>query len=183
MASWRARGVVDPRGRVDESWANSAGGFGGEPGAVQYVGRYLVVRKSDSKHELPSPPMSSSWILSMRSLRPAPVMLAASIRFAQKSPPAGDALSIVVKVCNVGPQETSVARALRTPSIGALEEPTTMLSVHRDRDLRMWRCDRTDSSPCALQMLIVRWWTQRHDYGPAEWLWRRMTYGSLRPRP
>jgi uncharacterized protein len=31
----------------------------------------------------------------------------------------------------------------------------------------------------ALQMLFSRWWLSRFAYGPAEWLWRTLTYGKL----
>jgi uncharacterized protein len=33
----------------------------------------------------------------------------------------------------------------------------------------------------ALQVLFSRWWMERYRYGPAEWLWRSLTY--LRPQP
>jgi uncharacterized protein len=29
-----------------------------------------------------------------------------------------------------------------------------------------------------LQMAGSTWWLRRFEFGPAEWLWRRMTYGS-----
>lgn len=31
----------------------------------------------------------------------------------------------------------------------------------------------------ALQVLFSRWWLSRYQYGPAEWLWRVLTYGNL----
>jgi uncharacterized protein len=31
----------------------------------------------------------------------------------------------------------------------------------------------------ALQVLFSRWWLSRFDHGPAEWLWRKLTYGEL----
>jgi uncharacterized protein len=31
----------------------------------------------------------------------------------------------------------------------------------------------------ALQMLFSRWWLGRFAYGPAEWLWRALTYGEF----
>jgi uncharacterized protein len=31
----------------------------------------------------------------------------------------------------------------------------------------------------ALQMLFSRWWLGRFAYGPAEWLWRALTYGKI----
>ncbi len=33
----------------------------------------------------------------------------------------------------------------------------------------------------ALQMAVSRWWLRRYRFGPAEWLWRSLTYG--RPMP
>ena len=30
-----------------------------------------------------------------------------------------------------------------------------------------------------LQMLFSRWWLGRYAYGPAEWLWRAFTYGTM----
>jgi uncharacterized protein len=33
----------------------------------------------------------------------------------------------------------------------------------------------------ALQVLLSRWWLARFRFGPAEWLWRTVTY--LRPQP
>ncbi len=32
-----------------------------------------------------------------------------------------------------------------------------------------------------LQIAFSRWWLERYLYGPAEWLWRSMTYGRLQP--
>lgn len=31
------------------------------------------------------------------------------------------------------------------------------------------------------QVPISRWWLARYQYGPAEWLWRSLTYGTLQP--
>ncbi len=31
----------------------------------------------------------------------------------------------------------------------------------------------------ALQIPVSRWWLRRHNYGPLEWLWRRLTYGTI----
>lgn len=33
----------------------------------------------------------------------------------------------------------------------------------------------------ALQMVISRWWLGRYAYGPAEWVWRALTYGERPP--
>jgi uncharacterized protein len=33
----------------------------------------------------------------------------------------------------------------------------------------------------ALQILLSRWWLRRFRFGPAEWLWRTLTYGKLQP--
>ena len=33
----------------------------------------------------------------------------------------------------------------------------------------------------AAQAVLSRWWLQRYRFGPAEWLWRSMTYGRLQP--
>jgi len=33
----------------------------------------------------------------------------------------------------------------------------------------------------ALQIAFSRWWLRRFRFGPCEWLWRSMTYGSLQP--
>lgn len=30
-------------------------------------------------------------------------------------------------------------------------------------------------------MLVSVWWVGRFRYGPAEWLWRSLTYGSAQP--
>ncbi len=32
-----------------------------------------------------------------------------------------------------------------------------------------------------LQVLLSMWWTRRFRFGPAEWLWRTLTYGKLQP--
>jgi uncharacterized protein len=32
----------------------------------------------------------------------------------------------------------------------------------------------------ALQVLFSRWWLRRFSFGPAEWLWRIVTYGPRR---
>ncbi len=32
-----------------------------------------------------------------------------------------------------------------------------------------------------LQLLISLWWLKRFRFGPAEWLWRTLTYGKLQP--
>ena len=32
-----------------------------------------------------------------------------------------------------------------------------------------------------LQIPFSRWWMQRFQYGPAEWLWRSLTYLKLQP--
>jgi len=34
-----------------------------------------------------------------------------------------------------------------------------------------------------LQVLFSRWWLRRFSFGPAEWLWRIVTYGPRRTRP
>ena len=31
----------------------------------------------------------------------------------------------------------------------------------------------------AIQIVISHWWLKRFQFGPMEWLWRGMTYGSL----
>jgi uncharacterized protein len=33
----------------------------------------------------------------------------------------------------------------------------------------------------AVQMAVSRWWLSRAAFGPAEWLWRMMTYGRRVP--
>lgn len=33
----------------------------------------------------------------------------------------------------------------------------------------------------ALQILLSLWWVRRFRFGPAEWLWRTLTYGQLQP--
>ena len=32
----------------------------------------------------------------------------------------------------------------------------------------------------AVQLPFSAWWLRRFRFGPVEWLWRRLTYGSLR---
>ena len=32
-----------------------------------------------------------------------------------------------------------------------------------------------------LQVLLSVWWLPRFRFGPAEWLWRTLTYGKLQP--
>jgi uncharacterized protein len=32
-----------------------------------------------------------------------------------------------------------------------------------------------------LQVLFSRWWLARFAYGPAEWVWRALTYGTMPP--
>jgi uncharacterized protein len=32
-----------------------------------------------------------------------------------------------------------------------------------------------------VQVMFSRWWLARYQYGPAEWLWRSLTYGALQP--
>jgi uncharacterized protein len=32
-----------------------------------------------------------------------------------------------------------------------------------------------------LQMLFSAWWLRRYRYGPVEWLWRTLMYGSPQP--
>jgi uncharacterized protein len=32
-----------------------------------------------------------------------------------------------------------------------------------------------------VQVMFSRWWVPRFQFGPAEWLWRSMTYGTLQP--
>ena len=34
---------------------------------------------------------------------------------------------------------------------------------------------------CFLQMLLSRWWLSRFRFGPVEWLWRSLTYGTAQP--
>ncbi len=31
------------------------------------------------------------------------------------------------------------------------------------------------------QVLLSVWWVRRFRFGPAEWLWRTLTYGKLQP--
>ncbi len=33
-----------------------------------------------------------------------------------------------------------------------------------------------------IQLYTSRWWLTRYQWGPAEWLWRKLTYGSLQPQ-
>ncbi|MFQ5777077.1 MAG: DUF418 domain-containing protein [Terriglobia bacterium] len=33
----------------------------------------------------------------------------------------------------------------------------------------------------AFQILLSVWWVRRFRFGPAEWLWRTLTYGKLQP--
>jgi uncharacterized protein len=33
----------------------------------------------------------------------------------------------------------------------------------------------------ALQIIYSRWWLARFRFGPAEWLWRTLTYGARQP--
>ena len=33
----------------------------------------------------------------------------------------------------------------------------------------------------AAQMAFSRWWLARYRFGPAEWVWRTLTYGQLQP--
>ena len=33
----------------------------------------------------------------------------------------------------------------------------------------------------ALQIPLSMWWLRRFRFGPAEWLWRTLTYGKLQP--
>ncbi len=30
-----------------------------------------------------------------------------------------------------------------------------------------------------VQMPLSKWWLSRHEMGPMEWLWRRLTYGRV----
>ena len=32
-----------------------------------------------------------------------------------------------------------------------------------------------------LQVLVSPWWLERFRFGPAEWLWRSLTYGQRQP--
>ena len=32
-----------------------------------------------------------------------------------------------------------------------------------------------------VQLIASSWWTKRFRYGPAEWVWRSLTYGQLQP--
>jgi uncharacterized protein len=32
-----------------------------------------------------------------------------------------------------------------------------------------------------LQVVLSSWWLKRFRFGPAEWLWRTLTYGRLQP--
>ncbi len=31
------------------------------------------------------------------------------------------------------------------------------------------------------QVYLSRWWLSRYRFGPAEWVWRSLTYGALMP--
>jgi len=33
----------------------------------------------------------------------------------------------------------------------------------------------------AAQMILSRWWLARYRFGPAEWVWRTLTYGQRQP--
>jgi len=33
----------------------------------------------------------------------------------------------------------------------------------------------------ACQMVVSTWWLKRFRFGPAEWLWRKLTYGDVGP--
>ena len=33
----------------------------------------------------------------------------------------------------------------------------------------------------ALQVVASNWWLQRYQFGPAEWVWRSLTYGKAQP--
>jgi uncharacterized protein len=33
----------------------------------------------------------------------------------------------------------------------------------------------------AIQLPLSVWWLRRFRFGPAEWLWRSLTYGKLQP--
>jgi uncharacterized protein len=33
----------------------------------------------------------------------------------------------------------------------------------------------------ALEVVLSQWWVTRYRYGPAEWLWRSLTYGRRLP--
>jgi Predicted membrane protein len=33
----------------------------------------------------------------------------------------------------------------------------------------------------AVQMILSRWWLTHYRFGPAEWIWRTLTYGELQP--
>jgi uncharacterized protein len=33
----------------------------------------------------------------------------------------------------------------------------------------------------ALQIVVSRWWLSQYRFGPAEWLWRSLTYAKLQP--
>jgi len=37
------------------------------------------------------------------------------------------------------------------------------------------------SAVYALQVILSRWWLNRHNFGPVEWLWRRLMYGVPQP--
>lgn len=44
--------------------------------------------------------------------------------------------------------------------------------------LPVWTCLPIGLAIFAVQRVISGWWGARHRYGPAEWVWRRMTYGT-----
>jgi uncharacterized protein len=31
------------------------------------------------------------------------------------------------------------------------------------------------------QVVLSRWWLKRYNFGPVEWLWRILMYGSIQP--
>jgi len=37
------------------------------------------------------------------------------------------------------------------------------------------------ATACALMIVISNWWMRRHLFGPAEWVWRSLTYGKRQP--
>lgn len=42
-------------------------------------------------------------------------------------------------------------------------------------------CVVVGSTTYVTQLLLSHWWLQRYRFGPAEWLWRSLTYGSRQP--